>query len=130
MLPTPTLELQLRSYLDAAIPDGGTDADTPFTADEIDALLTDADTVDAAAAAGWRLRAARAQSETDGLQQFSLDQQAFRFESLKDRREHALAMATQFAAAVVVTTDETPAEIVAAVRPTLFSVAPGYRGRW
>jgi hypothetical protein len=86
----------LRALLDATIPEGGTDADTPFSDAEIAALLAASTTLEGAAAAGWRLRAARAQSEFDGLSRFSLDQQSFSFETLKERREHALAMASLY----------------------------------
>ncbi len=49
----------LRLYLGEVIPSGGTDADTMFTNDDIDTLLTQAGTPVSAAVLGWQAKAAQ-----------------------------------------------------------------------
>lgn len=121
MLPNDSQRARLRGLLDVPVPAGGLDTDTPFTAAEIDALLVAAPTMEAAAAAGWELRALRALTEHDGLERFSLDQQSFTFVSAEKVRAHALAMRDLFAQKVAAAAREI------AVPPAIGPVAGGLR---
>jgi len=56
---------QLRQLLGETIPEGGTDADTLFTDDEIQSYLDATSSVDRAAYEGWRVKAARLSNLVD-----------------------------------------------------------------
>lgn len=98
MTPDDTLRAKLRLFLDERIPAGGLAADTRFSADDIDTLLSEAATIQAAAAAGWRLKAAWAMSERGGLQESQAGSERLKFVSLESYRDHCLAMAALYEA--------------------------------
>lgn len=83
----------LRELIDEIIPLGGTDADTRFLEMQIDAMLVAAGDINAAAATGWRLKAARAMSERGGLEESKAGDEQHKFVSLEVYRDHCLAMA-------------------------------------
>lgn len=97
MEPTAELRTRLRRLIDERIPSGGTDADTRFTDAEIDDLLTEASSIEEAAAAGWRQKAAWAMSERGGLEKSRAGDEAHEFVSLETYRDHCLKMAAHYA---------------------------------
>lgn len=82
--------------LDEVIPEGGTEGDTRFTTAQIDSLLEKAEELNEAAAAGWRLKAARAMSERGGLEESQAGDEKHRFVKLTEYRDHCLAMAAMY----------------------------------
>ncbi|HOV80763.1 MAG TPA: hypothetical protein PK728_11780 [Bacillota bacterium] len=96
MTPTPELRAELRELIDEVIPPGGTEADTRFTDTQIDALLTAASDINEAAANGWTRKAARAMSERGGLEESQAGNEKLKFVSIKDYRDHCLAMAKMY----------------------------------
>ncbi|SFU40330.1 hypothetical protein [Alicyclobacillus macrosporangiidus] len=92
MTPTDELRNKLRRMVDEVIPAGGSDTDTRFTDAEIDELLTDASTIEDAAAEGWFRKAARAMSERGGLESSQAGDEAHKFVSLEAYRDHCMAM--------------------------------------
>lgn len=96
MTPTPELREQLRRLIDEVIPQGGADTDTRFTDDELDEILTAASVIEEAAAEAWMRKAARAMSERGGLEASEVGDERLRFVSIKDYRDHCLAMAEYY----------------------------------
>lgn len=68
---------------------GGSDTDTLFTDEQIDALLLDQGSVDAAVAEGWRIKAAKFASLVDV-------QEGTSKRAMSDMHKNALAMAEVF----------------------------------
>ncbi len=96
MTPTDALRTELRELLDEVIPSGGTDADTRFTAAQVDAMLAVAHNVDAAAATGWTRKAGMLQRELGRIKSSSTGQERYDFETLKDNLSYALTMAQTY----------------------------------
>lgn len=96
MVPTVEIRARLRRLIDEVIPPSGTEADTRFTDAELDEILEKMQYIEEAAAEAWERKAARAMSERGGLEQSQAGDQAFRFVSLNDYRDHCLAMAERF----------------------------------
>lgn len=93
MEPTPTLRTRLRKLLNETIPNGGTEADTQFTDAELDELLQESDSINSAAAAGWMEKAGTLQGD---IESYSVGTEKYDLTSLKDRLNHAFAMAEQY----------------------------------
>ncbi len=91
LVPTPGLRLELRRLLDERILTTATD--TRFIDAELDSLLVVAVHINAAAAAGWRIKASRAMSERGGLEASQAGDEKHTFVSLAGYRDHCLAMA-------------------------------------
>jgi len=100
MTPTAELRDRLRRLIDEVIPPGGTEADTRFTDAELDEILEEVQYIEEAAAEAWERKAARAMSERGGLEESRAGDEVHRFVSLKDYRDHCLAMAERFRAKV------------------------------
>lgn len=100
MTPTAELRDRLRRLIDEVIPPGGTEADTRFTDAELDEILEEAQYIEEAAAEAWERKATRAMSERGGLEASEVGDERLRFVSLKDYRDHCLAMAERFRAKV------------------------------
>ena len=83
MTATPELRTELRVLIDEGIPLGGTDSDTRFLNSQIDAMLVAAGDINAAAAIGWRLKAAKAMSERGGLEESKAGDEQHKFVSLE-----------------------------------------------
>ncbi len=96
MVPTAEIRARLRRLIDEIIPEGGTEADTRFTDEELDEILNAAQCIEEAAAEAWERKATRAMSERGGLEQSQAGDQTFRFVSLTEYRDHCLAMAERF----------------------------------
>ncbi|MFW5436567.1 hypothetical protein [Paenibacillus apiarius] len=90
MEPTVALRVRLRRLLNEV----GAEADTNFTDAEIDMLLTEADSIYAAASAGWMEKAGLLQGD---IESYSTGTEKYDLTSLKDRLEHALSMVQQYA---------------------------------
>lgn len=98
MTPTKELRTRLRKLLDERIPEGGSDADTRFTDEDLDELLTEAANVFGAASTGWTMKAGMFQAEMGDVERMTLGQETEQLVSLKDRLEYALKMADKYAA--------------------------------
>lgn len=94
---TDELRRKLRQLLDETIPKDGTEEDTRFLGVEIDELLQESKHIYEAAAAGWKIKAARAMSERGGLEESQAGDEKYKFVSLKEYRDHCLAMSRMYA---------------------------------
>ncbi|GIO36207.1 hypothetical protein J41TS12_10680 [Paenibacillus antibioticophila] len=94
MEPSIALRARLRKLLNEVIPVGGTEADTKFLDAELDMLLTEADSLQGAASSGWLEKAGLLQGD---IESYSAGTEKYDLTSLKDRLNHALAMAKQYA---------------------------------
>lgn len=94
MDPTLALRTRLRKLLNETIPAGGIEADTNFLDEDIDLLLQEADSIYAAASAGWMEKAGLLQGD---IESYSSGTEKYDLTSLKDRLEHALSMVQQYA---------------------------------
>lgn len=81
---------QLRELLGERIPAGGTDADTLFSDDQIDDLLTRNATMNEAAHEGWRIKAAELSDLVDTAEGTSK-------RAMSDLHKHAIAMIESYA---------------------------------
>jgi hypothetical protein len=96
--PTPHLPVtdenraQLRLLLDESIPEGGTDADTLFTDEEIDTLLETSQFMWGAASKGWTIKAARVM-QPGALVRAQYGSENYQFLSPKELADFALKMA-------------------------------------
>jgi hypothetical protein len=97
MLPTPQLRTELRELVEEVIAPGQADTDTRFTDAVIDAILTASDHINQAAATAWQRKAAKALDERGGLQEARSGDEALKFVTQKDFREHCMAMAEIYA---------------------------------
>ncbi|MBT9134805.1 MAG: hypothetical protein DDT38_01547 [Firmicutes bacterium] len=97
LTPTVALRMELRWLVDERIPAGMTVADTRFSDVDLDILLTGATHINAAASAGWRIKASRAMSERGGLEGSQAGDEKHTFVSLINYRDHCLAMAQMYA---------------------------------
>ena len=95
MTPNDTLRKQLRQFLSEKIPQGGSDADTRFSDEEVDQLLLDAQTVFGAAATGWMLKAGMLQEEAE-LEEERTGAESYRYTKLQDRLKFAQTMAEHY----------------------------------
>jgi len=96
LTPTDELRTDLRELLDEEIPEGGSDSDTRFTAVQVDSMLTGAHNVYAAAAVGWTRKAAKLQRELGRKKSYSIGQEKYDYETLKDNLGYALTMAQTY----------------------------------
>ena len=96
LVPTETLRTELRRLIDERISVGKMAADTRFTDAELNILLETATHINAAAAAGWNLKAARAMSERGGLEASQAGDEKHTFVSIGEYRDHCLAMAKMY----------------------------------
>ena len=98
LVPTTELRTELRRLIDERIPVSETEAVTRFKDAELNILLSTATHINAAAAAGWRIKATRAMSERGGLEASQAGDEKHTFVSLGDYRDHCIAMAVLFEA--------------------------------
>jgi len=96
MTPTEELRAKLRKLLDERIPEGGSDADTRFSNDEIDELLIEATNIYGAATAGWTLKAGMFQRELGQVESYSVGQERYDMRKLQDMIDYALRMAETY----------------------------------
>ena len=94
MTPTADLRLRLRKLLNEVIPVGGTGSDTRFLDVDLDELLMDSQSIYAAAATGWTIKAGLLQGQVES---YGVGQEKYDMTSLKDQLNHALAMADRYA---------------------------------
>lgn len=97
MIPTEALRNRLRKLLDEPIPEGGSDADTRFTDEDLDILLTEANNIYGAAAAGWIQKAGMLQREVGEISRYSVGQETYEMQKLNELVDYALKMAQTYA---------------------------------
>lgn len=115
MEPTELLRIRLRKMLNERIPELGTEADTNFLDAELNQLLVESASLNVAAAAGWREKAGLLQGD---IESYSTGTEKYDLTSLKDRLNHALAMAAQYDAAAVSEKESTaPGSFILGVCP-------------
>lgn len=93
MTPTVDLRIRLRKLLNEVIPEGGTESDTQFLDADLDELLTDAQSIYAAAGTGWAIKAGMLEGR---IESYSVGQEKYDMTSLKDQLSFALAMAEKY----------------------------------
>lgn len=96
MTPTDDLRTELRELLDEVIPAGGTESDTRFTAIQVDKLLTAADNVYLAAAAGWLRKAGMVQRELGRLEETQAGDERQKRVNLTTALNYCLKMADSY----------------------------------
>ena len=96
MTPTDELREELRELLDEEIPEGGTDKDTAFTNARLDRLLQSASNLYAAAAEGWRRKAARIQKRLGDIASYQTGAEQYERVDLSKALAAALKMAETF----------------------------------
>lgn len=101
MTVTDELITELRALTDERIPQGGSEADTRFSDEELRSILAGAATIEQAAARVWRHKAAMAFSERGGMEETRAGNEQTRFASLQEYRDHCLRMAAMFEPVVV-----------------------------
>ena len=87
---------KLRRFINETIPAGGEASDTGFSEEDISDLLEDADNIYAAAAQGWRLKAATASSGAGELTKYTIGQETYERSSGSDFSEYCLEMAKMY----------------------------------
>lgn len=92
---TDELREELRELLDEEIPEGGTDKDTAFTNARLDRLLQSANLY-AAAAEGWRRKAARIQKRLGDIASYQTGAEQYERVDLSKALAAALKMAETF----------------------------------
>ena len=97
MTPTAELRTRLRKLLNELIPPNGTEADTRFTDDDLDEMLTESSSLFAAASMGWTMKAGMLQTEMGDVERLTLGQETEQLVSLRDRLAYALGMADKYA---------------------------------
>lgn len=93
MTPTAELRLRLRKLLNEVIPGGGVESDTQFFDADLDELLAEAQSIYAAAAIGWTMKAGMLEGR---IESYGVGQEKYELTSLKDQLSFALAMAEKY----------------------------------
>ncbi|NPV44809.1 MAG: hypothetical protein HPY70_12680 [Firmicutes bacterium] len=96
MTVTDSLIMFLRTMIDEVIPEGGTDKDTRFTNDFLTQVLTEASSLEEAAAILWEIKAARAFSERGGIEETRAGDESIKYVSLAEYRDHCEKMANHY----------------------------------
>ncbi|MCD9025754.1 hypothetical protein [Cohnella silvisoli] len=96
MTPTPDILTELRELLDEEIPVNGTEADTAFTNSRLSSILSDSVNIYAAAAEGWRRKAAKIQKKLDGIGSYQVGTERYEYISLSTALAAALKVASTF----------------------------------
>lgn len=96
MTPTADMREELRELLDEEIPEGGTDQDTAFSDSRLDRLIQSASSLYAAAAEGWRRKAARIQKRLGDVASYQTGAEQYERVDLSKALAAALKMAETF----------------------------------
>jgi len=96
MTPTADIREELRELLDEEIPEGGTDQDTAFTDARLDRLIQSASNLYAAAAEGWRRKAAKIQKRLGDIASYQTGAEQYERVDLSKALAAALKMAETF----------------------------------
>lgn len=94
MEPSIVLRTRLRKLLNEVIPAGGSENNTNFTDAELDLILTESVDLNAAASSGWMEKAGLLQGD---IESYTTGNESYDLTSLKDKLNHALSMAKQYA---------------------------------
>lgn len=87
---------KVRRFLNETVPTGGTAADTAFSEEDISDLLEDAANIYAAAALGWRWKAAGASAGAGELTKYTIGQETYERSSGGDYADYCLEMAKMY----------------------------------
>lgn len=87
---------KVRRFLNETIPTGGEASDTGFSEQDISDLLEDASDIYAAAAQGWRLKAATAAQGAGELTKYTIGQETYERSSGSDYASYCLEMAKMY----------------------------------
>ncbi|MGY0692623.1 hypothetical protein ACW2QC_07490 [Virgibacillus sp. FSP13] len=93
MTPTKELRTRLRKLLNERIPSDGSADDTNFADGELDELISENNSIYAAASFGWTEKAALLQGD---IEQYSAGDERYTLTSLKDKLSHAMQMAAHY----------------------------------
>ncbi|MBU5441214.1 hypothetical protein [Paenibacillus sp. MSJ-34] len=96
MTPTSDLREELRELLDEEIPLGGTEADTAFTDAQLNRMLNQAPNIYAAAAEGWRRKAAKIQKRLGDIVSYQTGAEQYERVDLSKALAASLKMAETF----------------------------------
>jgi hypothetical protein len=96
MTPTADLRTKLRKLINETIPIGKTEDETLFSDEEINDLITEAASIEAAAAEGWTQKAGKLQTGEPATEGYSAGQETYKLTSLKDRVKMCLDMAAHY----------------------------------
>lgn len=96
MTPSPDALQELRELLDEEIPSGGTEANTAFTDARLVQILASSANIYAAAAEGWRRKAAKLQKKLGDISAYSVGQEKYEYTSLSNALAAALKLASTF----------------------------------
>lgn len=96
MTPTDELREELRELLDEEIPEGGADQDTAFTDARLDRIIQSASSLYAAAAEGWRRKAAKIQKRLGDIVSYTTGAEQYERIDLSKALAAALKMAETF----------------------------------
>ncbi len=96
MTPSKEVREELRELLDEEIPKGGTDKDTAFTDARLDRLIQSASNLYAAAAEGWRRKAAKIQKRLGDVASYTTGAEQYERVDLSKALAAALKMAETF----------------------------------
>ena len=84
---------RLRTMVNDAIPNSGTDAETAFSNAELEEILTETNNIYQAASDIWILKAGMVQG---GIESYAVGSEHYELTSMKDQYDHALAMASMY----------------------------------
>ncbi|SDO86427.1 hypothetical protein [Selenomonas ruminantium] len=87
---------KVRRYLNEVIPADGQASDTGFSEQDIADLLTDSSNIYAAAAQGWRLKAATASQQPGELKKYTIGQETYERTTGSDYAAYCLDMAKMY----------------------------------
>jgi len=87
---------RLRALVDEPVPAGGSQYDTRFTDDQLDALLAGAYSVEGAAADGWMRKGGMLLNEMDGIESERQGQETYSYASLKSQLAYTREMADYY----------------------------------
>lgn len=96
MLPTDELVRKFRRYVNENIPVGGSAADTSFSEDDVSDIITATDSIYAAAAHGWRMKAVSSPSVAGQIKKYSIGQESYEKTTASDYASYCFQMAKMY----------------------------------
>lgn len=116
MVPTQDIERKLRRLVNEKVPAGGTAADTRFSDEDIDDILSDTSSIYAAAAEGWRLKAILSEGPGE-TKEYSIGQETYKNTTSTEFASYCLQMATMYDEMAAKTDNMSEARILTVRRP-------------
>lgn len=96
MIATPEIITELRELLDEEIPAGGSEADTAFLDSRLITILDAAPNLHAAAAEGWRRKAAKIQKHIGSLSSYKTGDEQYEYVNLTTALNAAMSMVKMY----------------------------------